>query len=121
MGARAGDHDDKGRFQVVPAFAPGVRPEVLVATSLDDVLRAPPACLYLYEGLPCWSGKAPDEAYAGTCSELRQRLDAEVIMQIEAPLVIYDRQNTPPGRLDGPNVTFFLSRARVGARQGVGP
>ncbi|TKC92988.1 hypothetical protein [Polyangium fumosum] len=89
-----------------------------IETPLEELLRDPPACLYLYEGLPCWSGKSPDEAYAGTCSELRQKLDAEVVMQEEVPLVIYDRQNMPPGRRDGPNVTFWLSRARGGAGEG---
>ncbi|MDI1449364.1 hypothetical protein [Polyangium sp. 6x1] len=117
MGERAGGRDrGQDRYRVVPAFAPGVSPEGKVDRTLEEVLRDPPACLYLYEGLPCWSGKAEEEAYAGTCSDLRQKLGAEVVMQGEVPLVIYDRQNMPPGRRDSPNVTFWLSRARVGAK-----
>lgn len=117
IGERAGVRDrGKDRYRVVPAFAPGVSPEVKIEKPLEELLRDPPACLYLYEGLPCWSQKNADEAYASTCSELRQTLDAEVVMQSEVPLVIYDRQNMPPGRRDGPNVTFWLSRARGGAR-----
>jgi hypothetical protein len=114
MGARAGQERGKDRYRVVPAFAPGVSPEVKVESSIDDLLRAPPACLWLYEGLPCWSGKSPDEAYAGTCSELRQTLDAEVVAQMEVPLLVYDRQNLLPGRPGGPNVTFWLSRVKKG-------
>ncbi|MRG91397.1 hypothetical protein [Polyangium spumosum] len=121
MGARAGGRDhEKDRYRVVPAFAPGLSPEVKVERSIDDLLRDPPACLYLYEGLPCWSGKAPDEAYAGTCSELRRSFGADVVMEMEVPLVIYDRQNLPPGRTDGPNVRFLLSRARLGQGRGSG-
>ncbi|MDC3962283.1 hypothetical protein [Polyangium jinanense] len=116
IGARARRDRGSDRYRVVPAFAPGVSPEVKIEKPLEELLRDPPACLYLYEGLPCWSQKNADEAYAGMCSELRQTLDAEVVMQGEVPLVMYDRQNTPPGRRDGPNVTFWLSRARVGAR-----
>ncbi|MDI3284135.1 hypothetical protein [Polyangium sp. 15x6] len=117
IGARAGRDRGGDRYRVVPAFAAGVNPEVKIEKPLEELLRDPPACLYLYEGLPCWSGKNADEGYAGACSELRQTLGAEVVMQWEVPLVIYDRQNMPPGRRDGPNVTFWLSRAgRLGAR-----
>ena len=113
IGERVGGQDrGKDRYRVVPAFAPGVSPEVKIDKPLDELLRDRPACLYLYEGLPCWFGKTADETYASTCSELRQKLDAEVVMQGEVPLVMYDRQNMPPGRRDGPNVTFWLSRAR---------
>ena len=100
----------KNRFEVVPAFAPGTEP-ANGKNALEDVLRDPPACLYLYEGLPCLSEKNPDEDYARRCGELHRKLNVEVVSEMKTPLTLYDSQDTPPGKIREPWARFTLSRA----------
>ncbi len=104
---RIGDSVNLGasdrRFKVVPAFAPGVSGET--STSLDDILRNPPACLYLYEGLACST-----DAAGGACSALRRRLSGNVVKQIEIPLHIYDSRMATSAPKPGTLVPLTLLR-----------
>jgi hypothetical protein len=73
------------RYRVVPAFASGTVGDA--AKSLDDVLKAPPACLYLYQGLEC-----SKENDAPECAALRRRFSADSVKQAEVSADFYDKK-----------------------------
>lgn len=73
------------RYRVVPVFAAGVVGEF--TGSLDKLLEAPPACLFLYQGLTCSKDSAIPE-----CAALRRRFSADLVNQREVPLDFYDKK-----------------------------
>lgn len=81
-------------------------------STINDVVSNPPDCLYLYEGLECWRGRGPTEAYSSLCTELSQRLQTIPVMTETSPYKLYDSQRTPPRMMPGDPIMFRLSRAQ---------
>jgi len=71
------------RYRVVPVFASGIVGES--EESLDKILKAPPACLYLYQGLECSKDQAIPE-----CAALRRQFSVDSVKQAEIPREFYD-------------------------------
>ena len=78
--------------------------------SVDELLRDPPRCLYLYEGLACSAWRAPGETYASQCLALRARLHAEPVLQGSARVRLYDSKSAGERALTVERVQFRLSR-----------
>ncbi len=97
------------RYQVLPAFAPGVGGETANAT--NAVLEHPPACLYLYQGLACSTDPA-----ANACGALRGRVSAEVVKQVEIPVDLYDRRMATSAPSMGTWIPLTLLRVHGSAR-----
>ena len=91
------------RYTVVPAFAPGVIAKT--SQSVDELLRHPPACLYMYEGLTCSTDPAGD-----ACVALRRRVQAHVVEQVEIPIELYDRRMAASAPRAGTSVPLTLLR-----------
>jgi hypothetical protein len=79
------------------------------APSLDALLASPPECLYFYEGLPCSAWPGEGETYAPLCTEIRERLHGEAVLEAEVPVRLYDRANGGDG-LHVSTVPLRLSR-----------
>lgn len=105
---RSGDGLSR-RYQVLPAFAPGVGGETANAT--NAVLDHPPACLYLYQGLACSTDPA-----ANACGALRGRVSADVVKQIEIPVDLYDRRMATSAPRPGTWIPLTLLRVHGPAR-----
>lgn len=79
---------------------------------LASILRAPPACLYIYEGLTCVAYTRPGQALAEACVGLRSRLDLEVVAESRRTSRPYD-ENLSMGLVDDESIVFRLYKARV--------
>lgn len=106
--------DRRSLFEVIGVLADGHtrRGE----RSLDDLERAPPRCLYLYEGLACSASLAPGVAYAPECLALRRRFHAAPVLQTSVRNRMYDWRSAGERPLRVARVPFRLSRARVSSR-----
>jgi hypothetical protein len=89
------------RFNVVPAFAPGIAEN----RALDELSQKPPACLYLYEGLTCSTDPAGD-----ACAALRRRVSGQIVEQVEIPVELYDRRMAASAPKAGTLVPLTLLR-----------
>lgn len=83
-------------------------------TTLDGLMRNPPACLYVYEGIPCSLFTRSGEAYASECTEVRERLDAQTVILRSAPNVFYDPKNQSERGVRGDRIPLRVSRSRLG-------
>lgn len=108
--ARIGESVSSGgphrRYDVVPAFAPGIAGET--KQSVDEVLQKRPACLYVYEGLACSTDPAGD-----ACAALRRKIPGPVVAQMEIPLALYDRRMAASAPRAGTLVPLTLRRIEV--------
>jgi hypothetical protein len=95
------------RHRTIPLFAAGVISQDPTAPTLDELRSAPPPCLYLYEGLSCWSASSPEP-----CRALRSRLRVDEVERREVPMKLYDDASVHPARRQEPTVTFSLSRVK---------
>ncbi|MFK7989602.1 MAG: hypothetical protein AB8I08_26530 [Sandaracinaceae bacterium] len=108
---------DRGqRFRAIGVFPDGETGPG--QPSLASIFQEPPRCLYLYEGLACSSHRARGETYSGHCTALRERLQAETVLEDRVPARYYDNANA--GRTDPrpSEVPLRLSRVPVGPRPG---
>jgi hypothetical protein len=113
--SRIGAHASPARTERFHAI--GVFPDGEVTPgepALDGLLREPPACLYFYEGLACSIRLEPGQTYAKQCTDLRERLQAEPILQTAAEVKLYDTGSALGRPLEVERVWFRLSRARLG-------
>ncbi|MEZ4382733.1 MAG: hypothetical protein R3A79_15455 [Nannocystaceae bacterium] len=113
------------RFPRVGAYAQGLAAHArwtvltyrdaaeLDAPPLRDLLRAPPACLFVYEGLPCAAFKPRGAPIAPACAALREALDLEELGRLERASATYD-ENLRGSLAPGDPVVFRLLRARDG-------
>ncbi|MCA9663036.1 MAG: hypothetical protein KC486_32175, partial [Myxococcales bacterium] len=109
VGAYAESLAARARWRVIPYRDAAA----LEAPPLRDLLRAPPACLYVYEGLPCAAFKPRGAAIAPACAALRDALDLEELGREERRSRSYDENLT--GTLEpGDPVVYRLLRARDG-------
>lgn len=81
--------------------------------SLDTLLRDPPRCLYLYEGLACSAWRGEGESYAAACLALRERVHAQTVMEASARVRLYDMASEGVRPLSVERVPFRLSRSRL--------
>ncbi len=61
-----------------------------VRRTLDRVLAAPPDCLFLYEGLRCWSEKHHDQIWAEACKTFRAELELAPVAHKRFAPRVYD-------------------------------
>ena len=69
------------------------RSDEIAAAAVRDLRRlyeAPPDCVYLYEGLRCWSEKTPSAPIAPACLRLREALTLETVATERFPPRVYD-------------------------------
>ncbi len=78
---------------------------------LADLLASPPACLYVYEGLPCAALKPIGSAMSAACADLRARLDLEEVARHGRSSRVYD-ENLSAGLVVGEPIVFRLFRHR---------
>ena len=102
--------DGRRGFRAISVFPDGRTGEG--QPSIDELLRDPPRCLYLYEGLACSAWRAPGETYASQCVALRERLNAEPVLQGSARVRLYDSKSAGERPLSVPRAVFRLSLAR---------
>jgi hypothetical protein len=95
------------RFQVVPAFDPGVVPLSPTTLSLEKIRKNPPACLYVYQGLSCWFSERPER-----CRDLLRSLSFEEVARLDTPMKLYDDANVHPSRRGESSVTLLLGRVQ---------
>ncbi|MCB9566962.1 MAG: hypothetical protein H6710_07090 [Myxococcales bacterium] len=115
--ARVGAYAEEGaagsRWTIVSAASPGPG-EPTLDRSVDAFLAAPPACLYYYEGLPCFAYKPVDAEVAGACAAIRERLegrDLEEVDRLERRSRSYD-ENLAGGLEAGDRIVLRLLRTR---------
>jgi hypothetical protein len=109
VGAYAESRAARARWEVVPYRDAAA----LEAPPLRDLLRAPPACLYVYEGLPCAAFKPRGAEVAPACAALRDALDLEELDRQERRSRSYD-ENLEGALEPGDPVVYRLLRARDG-------
>lgn len=63
-----------------------------IREEIVELLRDPPACLYLYEGMRCYTEKAFDVPFAPACEALRSELDLELVVEDVIPNRVYDHE-----------------------------
>lgn len=56
------------------------------------LLRQPPECLYLYEGMRCYTEKAFEEPIAPACTALRDGLELTLVAEDTIPNRVYDHE-----------------------------
>jgi hypothetical protein len=90
--AEAVEGDERGwRWKVVSTGAP--RGENFpVHEEVRKLLLHPPECLYLYEGMRCYTEKAFEEAIAPACTSLRDELDLTLVVEDSIPNRVYDHE-----------------------------
>lgn len=117
IGALVGDDSRSQRFRAVGVFADG-RTQPTEPT-LDAILREPPSCLYLYEGLACFRDRMEGEVQARACTGLRQRigqrLPLEPVLGASVPARFYDSANNGRGPQASPDARMPLGLWRVRA------
>ncbi len=74
---------------------------------LASILRVPPTCLYIYEGLTCAAFKRPGQALAEACIELRSRFDLEIVAESRRRSRAYD-ENLSAGLVADERIVFRL-------------
>jgi hypothetical protein len=118
------------KFRVVSAgvlrnASEGGEPYETLSDEALAVLRSPPQCLYVYEGLTCKSHRPSTRERAPVCDELHQRLDLRPVASMTVRSRVYDevmagRMLTSPNgethcvvRLrDGEEIPLTLYRVR---------
>ncbi len=115
IGALVGDSRAQ-RFRAVGVLADGrTQPS---EPSLDAILREPPSCLYLYEGLACFRDRIEGELQARACTGLRQRIaerrSLEPVLGASVRARLYDAANDGP-RPAPPDTRIPLGLWRVHA------
>jgi hypothetical protein len=94
--ARMGLHLAQGRVRqrFVTVLAGHRSPEADGPPRLSEDLRRlrrhPPACLYYYEGLPCWAEKDPRQPIAPVCALVRQAFTLTPIRRVRFRSRPYD-------------------------------
>ncbi|HFE45720.1 MAG TPA: hypothetical protein ENJ18_09560 [Nannocystis exedens] len=87
------------------------RVQDLQAPPLASILRAPPTCLYIYEGLTCAAFKRPGQRLAEACMELRSRFDLEVVAESRRRSRPYD-ENLSAGLVADERIVFRLYKLK---------
>ena len=111
---RVGAHSLEGRSRPrwtiveIPAGEPGQPP---LSAEVLALLEQAPACLYWYEGLPCWGDKPEGEYQAPACKAISGYLELEAVATTTFPSRLYD-ENLARGLEQGQPVHLTLHRAR---------
>jgi len=113
--ARVGTYAEAGAGENLWNNVGYASPDDLGEPPFADILSSPPACLYVYEGLPCAGFKALGSAMSAACAELRGRLDLEEIARHERASRPYD-ENLSRGLDASEQMIFRLLRHRPGPR-----
>lgn len=82
----------------------------LDATTQKELSRGADACVYIYEGLGCWSDTVPSESYAQACTALVQAAPLETVMEQSIPFRPYDVNVTRGVRPGTQQLRLALSR-----------
>lgn len=109
------------RFRSVAVLADGSTGRG--SPSVDELLRDPPSCLYLYEGLQCFRERPGGrELQARGCTALRhrigERMPLESVLEATVPARLYDMSNdgrVPEGDPSSSAVLLRLDRVRTPA------
>jgi len=115
-------------FRVVNAGKPGAEHETLSDEALG-LLKNPPSCLLVYEGLTCATHKPRGARRAPVCQELRERLALQTIATMSFSSRVYDEAIAGPMKMTasgdtmcdvtvapGETITLTLSRATAAPR-----
>jgi len=79
-----------------------------------EVLRKPPPCLMVYEGITCRSHRPPGTAIAPVCDELRDRFDLQLVATTMFKSRIYDEVQAGRMLMEPSGETRVVSRLRAG-------
>ena len=66
----------------------------LNAEAREAFAKGPDACVYVYEGLPCWGRKESSDPYAPACTALVQTAPLETVLETWIPYRPYDSNVT---------------------------
>jgi hypothetical protein len=86
-------HKRGARWKVVSAGAP-LGQASPVNEEVVALLQLPPSCLYLYDGMRCYTEKPFELPVAAACAELRRELDGnlELVAEHSIPNRVYDHE-----------------------------
>ncbi len=107
--------DGRSKFRVVGVFAGGHTGHG--DPSLDDLLRDPPRCLALYEGLACSTSLPSGQTYAPECLALRERLHAVPLRRESVRARLYDSRSAGARPLAVSRVPLRFSLSRLTSRR----
>lgn len=107
------------RFSTVLArLEPSETGEPVLNEEARAALQAgPEACVYVYEGLPCWGRKEKHEEYAPACSAMVHAAPLETVLEARIPFRPYD-ENVTAGMHEGRS-QLRLALSRVVPRSNV--
>jgi len=98
MGTQLADGRPSNRWNVLNSGKlqqPDSRPiahESLTPEALEAI-ASPPECLYVYEGLSCFSHRPEAVPMAPVCAELHEKLDLEPVATTRLSSRVYDEVN----------------------------